>query len=205
MRQYRETHSVDVLEYGVICHYVVLQLSDAVICNNHIYNMGVLLWGEQPTSSTRYWFSYISEKNIWMILVIDPSLYESTGHYFASKTTALTLLTSSCFKISGCLDTCNSMAVEIWLNLLPSLPHAHPIIDNMVNNSHSDFISYCVPDSSFSFSSSSYFFTPSSLSSSSSHPSYSLSNIGLHCCSNQMFTRYLFIALRLWFVSECII
>jgi hypothetical protein len=49
---------------GMNIHYVVLQFSEcnAVICNDHIYNVGLLLWGEQSTSSTRCWFSCSSFK-----------------------------------------------------------------------------------------------------------------------------------------------
>lgn len=58
MRQCRETRIVDVLEYGLICPYVVLQFSgsDAVLGIDHIYTVGLLLRTEQETTSTRVWF-----------------------------------------------------------------------------------------------------------------------------------------------------
>lgn len=153
-------------------------------------------------------------KNIWMVLVIDPSHYESTVHITVPvRLQHLQLLTGSHFEISGWYlqqysgsdlvepvaqpPSCSSHGWQhgqqqsLWFHQLCSwLLFLFPVL-----SSPSYFNS--------SFSSSSYFLTSSS--SSSSHPSYSLSNIGLHCCPNQMFTCGLFIVLKLWFVSELII
>jgi len=37
------------------------------------------------------------------------------------------------------LCTCNRTAAEVWLNPLPSLPHAHPTVGNTVASVHSVF------------------------------------------------------------------
>lgn len=150
-----------------------------------------------------------------MVLVIDLSQYENTVHVSGPVRLQHLQLLKKNLILKYPDDSCNSIVAQIWLNPLPSLPHAHPIVDNMVNHSCSDFISYCVPDSPSSTSPSPHPTSPlpsplpsltsspphcpfppppptsflhllsSSSSSSSSHLSYTLCNIGLHCCPNQ--------------------
>lgn len=142
-----------------------------------------------------------------MDLVIDPSHYEYSILLCQCDYNTYSNLSILILK---CLDDLWSGTVaQIWLNLLLSLPQAPPLVENKVNHSRCDFISYCVPSSpSLSSPSPSSYFTstfhsPSSylisLPSSSPpsppltacHPllltSLTLSNVGLHCCPNQTF------------------